>query len=330
MSRWSPYEQHDRDQDRTAETTEFQISRGGAGTEPTRHSRPRGRTRHRAREHEEVTRPLAPQPVPLRELRNLLDNDRRLVLSPGERGYTLSSREVRALGTIGTFRAVPIDDLADRDVLSREEISRLHDQGLVRVDAVGLRGDTRDIATITDTALSLLERHRVPLPERALQEFHAGLVKPGEVAHDAELFALYEIVANEIQRRGGVIERVVLDYELKSDYQSFLNRANRSTDASLESDRAQWASAHHLQLVEGELHLPDFRLEYRDADGMARHQDVEYATRHYSAKAVAAKARAGFAVYRRAGTQRTGRLGSRSLNARGGQVPDPNLFERLV
>jgi hypothetical protein len=331
MSRWTPYEPHDRDQDRaTTETADFQISRGVAGTEPTRHVRFPGGARDQPREREEVTRPLAPQQVPLRELANLIAGDRQLVLSQGGRGYALSSREVRALGTIGAFRAVPVGDLTDRDAVSTGELSHLGKQGLVRIDAVGLRGDTRQIATITDVARDLLESHSAPSPDRSPQAFHAGLVKPAEVAHDGELFALYEIVADDIQRRGGVVERVVLDYELKADYQSFLNRADRSADASLEVDRAAWASAHHLQLVEGELRLPDFRVEYRDADGGARHQDVEYATRHYSAKAIAAKARAGFAVYRRAGAPRSARVADRPLNGRGGQAPDPRLFERLL
>jgi hypothetical protein len=40
-------------------------------------------------------------------------------------------------------------------------------------------------------------------------------VKPQEVAHDAALYLMFQAEAAEIEKRGGTICRVVLDYELK-------------------------------------------------------------------------------------------------------------------
>jgi hypothetical protein len=42
--------------------------------------------------------------------------------------------------------------------------------------------------------------------------------------------------------------------------------------------------------------IPDLRIEY-DVDGVRHHRDVEVVTDHYDPRHVAAKARAGFAIY---------------------------------
>ena len=329
MSRWTPYEQRAREGESTANAVEFQIDRGGAGTEPTRRAKPHDRARGSGRRGRDVRRPSEPQPLPLHNLRAVTASERRLALAVGGNAYSLSGREISALGTIGAFRAVPVEDLTDRRVLSSSELDHLRASELVSIDAVGLRGETREIATLTAAAQHLLQSHEAGGDTRERQAFFSGLVKPAELAHDAELFALYEIVAADIQQRGGEIERVVLDYELKSSYQSFLNRPDRPATATTEDDRAVWAAAHHFELVDGELHLPDFRIEYRDQDGQLQHQDVEYATRHYPAHAIASKGRAGFAVYRRAGSRRS-IAGTRRSTAHGGRAPNPDLFERLV
>jgi hypothetical protein len=317
MSRWTPDDRDDRDDERTTGSgVTLEVHRGAAGTEANRQAR-RDRPRPAVRRREAVNRPPVSPPVPLRELRALVESVQPVTLAHDRRTFELSPREVRGLATIGTFRAIPVEDLSDRALLSRDELSGLRNQGLITLDEVGLRGDTRAIAALTRTGQELLEAHRSTDRSSSTQAFHAGIVKPAELAHDVEAFALYEIVAHEIEQRGGTVDRVVLDYELKSDYQSYLNRADREAGTTLEADRAAWAVENHLRLVDGELHLPDFRIEYHDRDGQPQHQDVEYVTRHYAAKAIAAKGKAGFAVFRRPPS------GS-------GSVPDPRLFERLV
>ncbi len=47
------------------------------------------------------------------------------------------------------------------------------------------------------------------------QQFCAGFVKSQEVAHDATLYLMYQAQAAQIEKRGGTVRRVVLDYELK-------------------------------------------------------------------------------------------------------------------
>ena len=47
------------------------------------------------------------------------------------------------------------------------------------------------------------------------QQFYAGFVKPQEIAHDVALYRMYQAEAAEIEKGGGTIRRVVLDFELK-------------------------------------------------------------------------------------------------------------------
>ena len=47
------------------------------------------------------------------------------------------------------------------------------------------------------------------------QQFRTGFVKPQEVAHDAAFYQMYQAEAAGIEKGGGTIRRVALDYELQ-------------------------------------------------------------------------------------------------------------------
>lgn len=72
------------------------------------------------------------------------------------------------------------------------------------------------------------------------------------------------------------MDRVVLDYELKRDYQRFLHERNRGRkDCDRRPDRepeeiARWAREHDLPYEDGHVHFPDARIEYEDGDGRSR------------------------------------------------------------
>jgi hypothetical protein len=96
----------------------------------------------------------------------------------------------------------------------------------------------------------------------------------------------------------------VLDYELKRDYQTFLNRADRPEGVDHEDDLKTFAAAARLPIVDGHLELPDLRIEYETPDGRLEYRDVELVTEHYSRSQLAGKSAAGFALYRAAGAGR--------------------------
>jgi hypothetical protein len=194
----------------------------------------------------------------------------------------------------------------------------------VQLRTVEVNRATIAVVVLTREGKDLLEAHRTEGDGRR-QEFHAGLVKPREIAHDAQIYRLYQAEAARIEADGGRVSRVVLDYELKRDYQRYLNRPDRPADATHEEDMRAFAAASGLPIVDGHLELPDLRLEYETADGRLEYRDAELVTEHYSRSQLAGKSAAGFALYRAAGASR-GRGGS---VRRGGTPFDPHHLERL-
>lgn len=239
--------------------------------------------------------------------------------------YYLRDSDVRMLATVGAFRVVRADDVhtmrSSRDTWTGD-LRNLREQALVDVKTVTINRQATAIVVLTQEGKSLLDAHQERSAERPQQAFHAGLVKPRELAHDAQLYRLFQAEASRIEADGGRVDRVLLDYELKRDYQTFLNRPHR--DEGDGDDLAAFASANELPVIDGHLELPDIRIEYETPDGVMHHRDVELVTEHYSRAQLAGKTRAGFSLYRAAGA--TFRGGSAR---RGGSPFDPHHLEWL-
>lgn len=247
--------------------------------------------------------------------------DRREPVSVAGRTYQLRGSEARTLATVGAFRLVPAEQLDDRrGGLWTSDLQRLSEQGLIERMTITVNERPTPMVVLTTEGKALLDETRDSAVSGARQEFHAGLVKPREAAHDAQLHALFQAEGARIEAAGGRIERVVLDYELKREYQSFLNRRDRPSDATVDSDRLLFAAAHGLPIVDGHLELPDLRIEYETSDGRHESRDVELVTEHYSRGQLAGKARAGFSRYRAAGS---------GTSRRGGTPVDPHHLEWL-
>jgi len=127
--------------------------------------------------------------------------------------------------------------------------------------------------------------------------------------------------------------RVVLDDELKREYQQFLQESNRDrSDADGRPARTrdevdEWAHAHDLPVVDDHVQFPDLRIEYEWADGRREVEDVEILTPHYRGAHAAAKARSGFTSYRSG----SGRVGGRSARSGRSSRPfDPELAEEFL
>lgn len=240
------------------------------------------------------------------------------------REYRLRDSESRTLATVGAFRVVRADDLqplrSSRDAWTGD-LRTLADQGLVQLRTVEVNHRSTAVAVLTRAGKDVLDAHHRPDAGRP-QTFYAGLVKPREIAHDSQVYRLYQAEADRIEADGGRVSRVVLDYELKRDYQTFLNRPDRPTDAYRDDDVAAFAAASGLPIIDGHLELPDLRIEFETADGRLEYRDVELVTEHYSRSQLGGKRAAGFAMYRAAG--------ARGGNVRAGGTPfDPHHLERL-
>lgn len=254
-----------------------------------------------------------------------------------EQEYELRGSEVRTLTTLGAFRVVPLDDLRDERGRSADlwhgDLDRLRTAGLIQVVAPLDRGDRErtTLVALTERGRQVLESHRTPDHEPR-QIFYAGVVKPRELSHDAQLYRAYLRAAERLRAEGARVDRVVLDYELKRDYQRFLQERNRNRPDSdgrpnrTREEKQDWAYAHDLPLLEQRIQFPDFRIEYERPDGRREIEDVEVTTPHYRGAHAAAKARSGFTRFRASGSRVGGRM-SRGSGARG---PDPHLAEEFL
>jgi len=259
--------------------------------------------------------------------------DRERVHAHG-RDYDLRGSEVRTLATIGAFRVVPLDDL--RDAKGHEadlwhgDLERLRAAGLVRAVAFLDRENGTTVVTLTAHGREVLETHR-SRDREPTQTFYAGAVKARELTHDAQLHRAYLRTAERLQREGARVGRVVLDYELKREYQRFLQDRNRERSDSdgrptrTRDEIKDWADAHDLPIVQDRVRFPDFRIEYERPDGRREIENVEVTTTHYRGLHASSKVAAGFTRYRGS----TGRVGGGGH--RGSSAPfDPRTAEELL
>jgi hypothetical protein len=251
-----------------------------------------------------------------------------------DQDYYLRGSEVRALATIGAFRVVPADDLRDDhgrpgDV-RHGDLERLRNAGLIKTVAPLDREHRTAIVALTERGRDVLETHRTPDNERP-HTFYAGAVKTRELSHDAQVYRAYLRVAERLRDEGARIERVVLDYELKREYQKFLQEGNRNRpDSDGRPTRSadevrEWAREQDLPIVNDRVQFPDCRVEYERADGRRDVENVEVTTVHYRGMHASGKVAAGFTRFR-GSTARVG--GSRSG---GGSSPfDPHAAEEFL
>lgn len=240
---------------------------------------------------------IDPRDVFMRDLDLSRGLDRELV-HYRDRDYTLNESETRTLSIVGTFRVVSERDLRD----PREgtfDLRHLEDQGLIQ--RVLLNEQERAVA-LTQRGRGVLERHRDSRSDHR-QAFYAGTDRPRERTHDAQLYRAYLKAAERLQARYARILRVELDRELKREYQRFLQERNRGDRASNgRPDRSieeiqEWAREHDLPYFDEQIHFPDVRIEYRDADGDIRWEDLEVTTEHYHGGHASAAARSGFSIH---------------------------------
>jgi len=228
------------------------------------------------------------------------------------------ARESRTLAAVGAFRVVPEHDLD----IDHETLHHLRDEGLV--ETVDLGDDERGL-TLTREGRDLLDSHSMDREEPS-QDFYAGVSRERELDHDSNLYATYrqEEARLRDEHDGLEIRRVVLEQDLKREYQEFLqehNRGRADSDGRPERDELQvheWAREHDLPYFDGQVHFPDYRIEY-EVDGREHHQDVELFTEHYRGAHAASHAHTGFRIYV---------VGSRGSGGRSG--PHPRGMEEFL
>jgi hypothetical protein len=293
-----------------------------------------GHSDHAARGPDRATRD--PRDIAVRHV-DLPTGPRREPVRVRGRDYSLNGSQSRVLATVGAFRVVSSHDLEASFGRAGDhrssDLRHLRKNGLI--DTVPRPGHGDRIVTLTERGRDLLEAQRRPGEGGvgARQAFYAGVRKPRELEHDAQVYRAYRETADRLTSRGGRLRRVVLDYELKREYQRFLHERNRGrADGDGRPDReadeiAAWAVEHHLPYFDEQVHFPDVRIEYEDIDGGSREEDVEVTTPHYRGAHAAAVTRSGFSGY--GGVSARVSVGRGSGRGRGGGR-DPRLAEEML
>ena len=244
-------------------------------------------------------------------------DERELVLNR-DRVYELDSEDSRTLAAVGTFRVVPEQDLDTE----HNTLGHLREQGLI--ESVDLGSDERGLV-LTKEGRDLLDSHILERHDETPQAFHAGVSRPREIDHDSNLYATYRQEEARLRDEHGDLEirRVILEQDLKREYQEFLQDHNRNRADSDgrpgrdENEIRDWAREHDLPHFDGQVHFPDYRIEY-EVDGREGHEDVELFTSHYRGAHAVSRTKTGFRIYV---------VGSRGGGRSG---PHPRIMEEFL
>ncbi len=228
------------------------------------------------------------------------DERSRTIYRARNREYSLRESEVQTLIEIGKFRVIPADDLTrlgyqgDRSRME-SDVQNLRRQGLIEQRSIeGHESYSKQVFTLTKDGHKLLSEQNL-IPDR--QAIYHGFVKAKEARHDADLYRLYHKVAKEVDRVGGKVRRVVLDYDLKRELYRKLSQVD--PNKKLAYERIRLASEFDLKVVSDKIPVPDLRIEYEDECRDIHRLDLEIATRDYRPQGLAEKAKAGFHLFAR-------------------------------
>jgi hypothetical protein len=249
-----------------------------------------------------------PREALMRDL-DLPRGDERELVVDRDRVYELDGEDSRALAAVGAFRIVPEHDLD----LPHDTLENLHAQSLVEL--VDLGENERGL-TLTTEGRNLLDSHSLERDHEPSQLFHAGVSRSREIDHDSNLYATFRQEEARLRDENPDLEirRVILEQDLKREYQEFLQECNRDRPDSDgrpgrdESEIRHLAREHDLPYFDDQVHFPDYRIEY-EVDGRELHQDVELFTPHYRGAHAASRGKTGFRIYvvaSRGGGRRSG------------------------
>ena len=142
-------------------------------------------------------------------------------------------------------------------------------------------------------------------------------MKPAELSHDTAVYRAATVEQARIEAEGGRVTRVRIDAELKQ-YVARATETARAAGGRRAADEARYTAAQELGLPvqDDRVLYADAQLEIEDSEGRSGRVNVEIASEHYHAAAIAAKAGAGFAMHGSSG--RAARNIARASDRRGG------------
>ena len=231
-------------------------------------------------------------------------NGHRREYDPTTKQQTFQDRTDRAIADVGMYRNVAYRDVVDthfdgHPYTARRAVDQMVRSGHVQEHtAKGPQGGNYKVLTLTERGV---ERAEYSARQQGLdpqQKAWGGLVKPAELQHDVAVFRAASIEQKKLLEQGAVIKRIRIDAELKREVAKATESARaRGGKEAADAARVEAAEALGLSVKNARVEYPDAQLEYLDVEGRSGRVNVEVATEHYSAKSIAAKAAAGFAVH---------------------------------
>ena len=219
-------------------------------------------------------------------------HDRQLVVNRA-RTYELNGEDSRTLAAVGAFRVVPErrhrNQRRDAGPSPRRGAHPHRRAGRLQSGRRPHEGGPRPA------------RCQPPSQTRATHRRSTRAWAAPAIDHDAHLYAAYREEETQLPPEHEHIEirRIVLEQDLKREYQEFLQERNRDRpDSDGRPDRDEeeirrWAQDRDLPYVDERVQFPDFRIEY-EVDGRERHEDVELLAQHYRGAHAAGRASTGF------------------------------------
>ena len=217
---------------------------------------------------------------------------------------SVGDRKRAATADVGMYRAVSYQDLSEKHFdghpyATRRAVDQLVRRGLVREhQAEGPRGGTYTVLTATPTGERAAQRAAQDTGYDKGQQTWNGIVKTSDLSHDTAVYRAAKHEQERIEASGGRITRVRIDAELKQ-YVARATETARAESGRRAADDARRTAAQELGLPvqQDRVMYPDAQLEIEDREGRSGRVNVEIASEHYHAGAIAAKAGAGFAMH---------------------------------
>ena len=253
------------------------------------------------------------------------------------RSIELSGDDVRVLATVGAFRVVPASDLREPNPRTptrpARDLERLRDLGLVQHDSVRRRADADDPGDAHRARPRRARRSATARRGGDRQAFYVGITKPRELAHDSRVYSAYMKAAERLAERGEPVRRVVLEEELKREYQRFLQAENRARRERGETPEERGrgggpmgSGARSCRTTTGTFSSRMRGSSTRTAMAAAPSRTSRSSRRTTAAPTRRPRLRAGFTRYRAVGA----RLGGLRTTGRSGRGVDPRLAEELL
>lgn len=212
--------------------------------------------------------------------------------------YSLRTSEIQTLRELATFRVVDSESLAeigyagDEDRMEQDMRNLIRQSLLTRQRIEGPEQGHMYVLTLTKAGQWFLRKQNLMPKDRPI--YH-GFAKLKEARHDATLYRLYQKAARQIERDGGNVRKVALDYELKKRINKEL--AQLGPDRHRPDKKIEIAQTNGVRVVNGRVVIPDLQIEYESAEGQLTRLNLELATKNYRSSHLQAKAQAGFTLY---------------------------------